>query len=398
MRVEGDRLVFTSVEEAKRIPREPGARGPASMEACGSCGGPVRRIVFTTAGGGDQLAIWRAYPLAVDGFVCTTCGEAVVPRSLSAQEITEIVQTGVLHARESRFDDAEYWFLRAVSSWPEFPPALANLAQVYVERADARGGDRDALRREAMRLLQRAADEPEHCPAAARLTLARVEAMLGNEKAALGRLEALAAAADVDEQVRNEAASMTAQIRGGKALFSRAVELVEGRLMMGGVRWSRLDENGRRPLLEAVALLKQATERDTSAFPSWWMLGKVHQRLGDYERAHEAFGRALEADPNHVDGCREYVSSSLDVGRAQSALPVAERACSLRPGDVGLRANLALAQLFAGKAEDASRTIEDALRTDPQDAITKALAALIAAVRDGRRALPRTLAELEGRL
>ena len=160
MRIEGDRMVFTNADEArKRLPLQPGQVGKSSLDACESCGGTLRRFVFTTAGGGDQVAVWRAYPLAVDGWVCPSCGWAAAPRRVSAEEIMEFIRTGVTHAQEGRLDDAEYWFLRATTSWPNYPHALANLAQVYLQRARAQGVDRGALRRRAIGLLRDAAKE-----------------------------------------------------------------------------------------------------------------------------------------------------------------------------------------------------------------------------------------------
>jgi len=43
------------------------------------------------------------------------------------------------------------------------------------------------------------------------------------------------------------------------------------------------------------------------------------------------------------------------------------------------------------------KTVQAAIQADPADKITRALEARIAALLDGRRLVPRTLAELEGR-
>lgn len=87
----------------------------------------------------------------------------------------------------------------------------------------------------------------------------------------------------------------------------------------------------------------------------------------------------------------------LELGEGAEAVRGARHACELRPGEAGLRSNLALAQLIAGKVDDAVKTVEAAIQAAPGDKITRALEARIAAVRDGRRPVPRTLAALEGR-
>jgi tetratricopeptide (TPR) repeat protein len=396
--VEEDRVVFKTIEEArKHIPSLPDRAGFPSTGPCAKCSGPMREVVFTTAGAGDQVRVWRAHPLAVDGWLCTSCGYATGKRRMSPAEITRVLETGVLHANESRLDDAEYWFLRAVSSWPAFPPALANLAQVYLQRADSGDGDADALRKEAVRLLRKAAASREHCPPQVVVELSRTEALLGEESAGLARLDELVADEGGDAAVRERASSLARDIRMGKALITRATELASGLLYLSDAPRRALDDEARQRLASAMTLLNDAAGRDARSFATWFFLGKVYQRLGDHPASRRAFGRAVDVEPDRIDGLREYASACLDVGDAGDALPIAERACSLQPADSGLRANLALVQLFAGDLPKATHAIEEAARLDPDDKITASLARLIREVVEGRRTLPRTLAELEGR-
>ena len=66
-----DRLVLHTLVRAKALPNEPGQWGRSDMSACEKCTAAVRRVVFTTAGEGEQqVALWREYPLAVDGWLC----------------------------------------------------------------------------------------------------------------------------------------------------------------------------------------------------------------------------------------------------------------------------------------------------------------------------------------
>jgi tetratricopeptide (TPR) repeat protein len=396
-RMEDDRLIVTDLGEAKRrFPERPEAMGPEAMDKC-ECGGRVRRVVVTTAGGGEQVKVWHAYPLAIDGWLCMSCGRVVTPRRMTAAEITEVGQIGVLHGQQGRLDDAEYCFLRAVSSWPGYPVALANLAQVRLQRSRMRRERRDEFRADALSLLRRAFQQPTGDGPEIVVELSRLEAIDGDEQAALRHLSELAAKLGLEDRWRAEALSLAEDIRKGKGLFTRATEMVDDLLMFADRRWTPLDEQGTGRLRESAKLLTAATERDPKAFANWWALGKVHQRLGEHAVACDAFARALDAEPDHIGGCREYVAACLEVGRAAEALPVAERICAKSPGDAGLRANLAIVQLFAGRTDEATKTVDAALRMDPQDRVTTALASVIAAVREGRRKLPRTLAELEGR-
>jgi tetratricopeptide (TPR) repeat protein len=397
-----DRLVFQTLARAKTLPNEPAQWGPSDMPACERCATPLRRAVFTTAGEGEQqIALWREYPLAVDGWLCTKCGWCAVPRKMSAQEVTDCIQTGVQHAQNGALDDAEYWFRRAACSWPDYSPGLANLAELLTSRAAAPGRDvaeRHALREAAERYLRRALEKDHaNLPASSLVSLARLEAWAGREDEALARLEELGCRDDLPASVKGDVGALRGQIRQGRALFSRASELAGKLILVHGRAPSPLSKIERENLLEASRLLEEAGARNPTAFANWWMLGKVRQRLGEHRAALEALRRSLECDPNQIDGCREYVAVCLDLGEGAEAVRVARRACELRPGDAGLKSNLAVAQLIAGQIDDAVKTVQAAVQADPADKITRALEARIAAVRDGRRPVPRTLSELEGR-
>lgn len=398
----GDRLVFHALARAKALPNEPGQWGRSDMSTCERCAAALRQIVFTTAGEGEQqLALWREYPLAIDGWLCLQCGWCGVPRRMSAQEVTDCIQTGVQNAQKGALDDAEYWFRRAACSWPDYSPGLANLAELSIARSAGPGlgpSERRTLRKAAERYLRRALEkDPKNLPASQLLSLARVEALDGREDEALRRLEALEHREDVSAAVRADITALRVQTNQGRALFSIASELAGNLILVHGRAPSPLSRMDRDRLLEASKLLEAAAARSLTVFANWWMLGKVRQRLGEHRAAFEAFGHGLECEPNHVDGCREYVAVCLDLGESAEAVRVAQRACELRPKDAGLQSNLAVALLIAGKVDDAMRTVEAAVAADPTDKITLALEARIVAVRDGRRPAPRTLAELEGR-
>ena len=396
-----ERLVFHSRARAAQVPNEPDQWGPAEMSVCGKCGAPVRRIVFTTAGEGEQTAVWREYPLAVDGWICGACGWSAVPRRMPPDEVTECIQTGLLHARKGGLDDAEYWLRRAACSWPDYAPGLVHLAEVALSREGDKArpaAERARLRGVARTYLQRAVEkDPTNVAETSMLQLARLEALAGQEAEALARLEELGRREGLRDDVKAELEGLLLQIQEGRALFSRASELASDLLVIEGRPATTLASAEKERLLEASGLLASAAARNPKAFGTWWMLGKVRQRLGDHRAALEAMGRAVECNPSQVDGCREYVFACLEVGDGPEAVRMARRACELRPEDAGLRSNLAVAQLIAGQLEEASATVAAALQADPADKITRALAERIASVRTGRRPVPRTLAELEGR-
>jgi len=78
-------------------------------------------------------------------------------------------------------------------------------------------------------------------------------------------------------------------------------------------------------------------------------------------------------------------------------MPIARRASELAPSDASLRCNLALVLLLTGSVDSARDEIRAARAMDPSDQIATLLSKIIDEVNNGRRAQPRSLAELEGR-
>lgn len=395
--IEGDRVVFKDLRQAKTFPQEPQEFGRKEILACEQCNKPLRKVVFTTAGSGDQIEIWREYPLAVDGWVCPNCGWSAMPRCISAEESTEYGGRGAEHAANGQFDDAEFWFRRIIGSWPRYAAGYADLGQLSCERADAEKSHDAKLRHRAnaVRWLRRAvAHDPERKLLASRISLARMLALAGKEDEAHAIVQELLDDPVVPAEIRTDAETLAVSVREGRALFTRASDMVWGlALERPG---SPLEASGRRMLEDGRALLRQAAERKRS-FATSWLLGKIEMRLGNATAAIAALEDAHEIDPRHPDGCRELAVALLEAERAPDALPVAERAVDLRPDDAGLRCNLALVLLLTGNVTRARSEVTAALSRKPDDAITLALVKMIDDIVAGRREQPRSLAEAEGR-
>lgn len=82
----------------------------------------------------------------------------------------------------------------------------------------------------------------------------------------------------------------------------------------------------------------------------------------------------------------------LNLEEVDKAVAAARQAVALKPDDAGLLANLSLALLIGGTLDEAA---EKSLAIAPDDEITRNLKRAIEDVRSGRRAQPRSLADLE---
>jgi tetratricopeptide (TPR) repeat protein len=395
--VDGQRVILREIHRARRFPQEPVGQGPVHIAACKVCGGPLHEVVFTTAGAGHQAAVWRQYPLAVDGWRCRTCGWCVIPRRLRAEEVTAFERTSARAFETVQLDEAEFWLRRILGSWPGYLPAYVNLGRIAYKRSLATRNfeERSRHRAEAEAWLRRAEGaDPEVRIPELRVTLAEVLGLNGKEDDANGVVAGLLAREDLPGLIRSQAESVATQLAEGRALFTRATELAADVVLEPPSK--PLARRHRKALEAARALLVVARERNES-FATLWYLGKVEARLGGGAQALAAFQRAHTVEPDQPDGCRELCAAYLALDRVGEALPIARRAHALQPEDAGLQCNLALVLLLTGDMEGARAEVTGALRQDPSDAITAGLSRFIDDVQAGRRRQPRTLAEVEGR-
>jgi Flp pilus assembly protein TadD len=144
-----------------------------------------------------------------------------------------------------------------------------------------------------------------------------------------------------------------------------------------------------------IACLDRVLEMDPMNWSALWIRGKGFQSLGDHGSAVASFRSAYRLKPDHQDVARELAEELIETQQFGEAVTVAREVSTRHPDDAGLAANLALALVMNGDVAGARQAIGDALRLDPNDAITKLLAKRIAEIADGSRPQPKSLGELQ---
>ena len=132
-----------------------------------------------------------------------------------------------------------------------------------------------------------------------------------------------------------------------------------------------------RRLNRALALFDRVLKLNPENWSAMWLVGKIHQRLGDYSAALSWFERAYQENPSQPDVAREASLCAMDVGRHDAAIVFAHRAAQIEPANAGLHANLALAYLLAARIPDAQASIERSIAGDPADKISQTINAVI---------------------
>lgn len=177
-------------------------------------------------------------------------------------------------------------------------------------------------------------------------------------------------------------------------LFKRGTDLISPLMKIHG-RESKLSIGRREPLLSAIADLQAVTVYNPGNWAAFWFKGKAYQALGNKDAANREFKAAFALERQNPDVAREYGISCLDLGLGAEAVLSATHASGLVPDDAGLKANLALALLLAGRNGEAKEAIDESLSASPDDPISKSVHRLIDEVLSGKRKQPRFMADLE---
>ncbi len=177
-------------------------------------------------------------------------------------------------------------------------------------------------------------------------------------------------------------------------LYQQACDLIKGLIILDNQTPAPLDATNRQRLDDASARFREVVRINPKNWSAMWLLGKVYQRLEDYEQGLHWFARAHRVNPDHPDVAREAAIAAMDAGRPDEAIPFCERAIESAPDDPGLRANLALAMLFSNKPYEAEKVARAALARDPGDAITGNLVRIITEVLNGTRPCPHHIRDL----
>ena len=148
-------------------------------------------------------------------------------------------------------------------------------------------------------------------------------------------------------------------------------------------------------LWRARRLLQSVVSDIPHSWQSMWILGKIHQRLGDAERSLGWFEQACGCKPKDANVAREASIAAMDLGKPEKALKYCEEALILEPRDPGLQANMACASLMMEHYTEAQTYITTSLRAAPDDLVSKNVAALIDHVVRHKTQPPRSSAEMQ---
>ncbi len=161
------------------------------------------------------------------------------------------------------------------------------------------------------------------------------------------------------------------QVTEHNRVFEQAARLVKGEIPLHDRQY--MPKPGwwaRRKLQRALSLFARVLELQPGDWRAMWWVGMIHKRFRDYSTALLWLERAFQVSSYQPDVAREACSCALELGRHEVAISFADRGVQVKPDDAGLRSNLALALLIAGRVAEAMTEIEQAIAQDPSDQVS----------------------------
>ena len=170
--------------------------------------------------------------------------------------------------------------------------------------------------------------------------------------------------------------------------YDAATSGLEGYLLLEGNARRALTDGDVAILEQKAALFKEALKINPGSFPSIFFLGKIYQRLEDYQ---SALFYIEEAVNNHASDCNapmeaSIVAMSLDL--TARAVRYSEEAVRRAPDYLNAITNHAANLFVTGNDEKALEMVAAALAIDSEDPIANMLEQMILEVKQGRRIRP----------
>lgn len=276
--------------------------------------------------------------------------------TLQPEIVKELQLAAIARANAEDYDFAEELFRAALNLNRSEPQLFVNLALVYGQMArHARDKNRQELYEEALEKQVQTLREGVDLHPNSELLLAEygmLNLFLGNDEIALKHLNSYLKVAQEGEK---------------RDLIEKQVNLLTERMDNEKTFFAAFDAMQMGQDERALALSDTFIANDKQQWGAWFIKGWAHRRLGDYQRAQEAFLRCLELGEENADIYNELSICALELGNRELSKEYLEIALELEEDNVKLLSNLAFIHLRDGEFNRAHELMERGLAIDPDD-------------------------------
>jgi len=391
------------VQEGVDALPQPDCAGSDPEGPC-ECGAAFERCVIASDRPEGSAPIWEDHPIVVDGWRCRPCGRLRYPAAMAPEAITAIGSKGAALAREGRLREAQWCFTRIVWDWPGWANGYIDLGQALVGRLDQEALDlvvERQLMRRAEESLERgitlaiAEGSADGRVATAQLTLTELLVKRGSHDAARRTIGECVANTPLSPQQRTRAEHLQAFIEEERWIFGEAADVIAPYMNLSD-RPGAIVSRDRRPAIEqAIQTLEAHHEAHPSHWQSIFVAAMGRAALDGHLGALSLWRKAWAAHPSVPDIAREAAMALLRTENNEEALAINREATERTPSDGTLWCNRAVTEILCGNLDVARECLAKSHQLNPGDPIAAALERRLGQLNPN--ALPRSLAELEGR-
>jgi tetratricopeptide (TPR) repeat protein len=172
------------------------------------------------------------------------------------------------------------------------------------------------------------------------------------------------------------------------SLYKQGCSKVEGLILLDGYRPKKVGFFERRRAKKAIELFKKVLDAVPSHFPSLFFIGKLYQRLMEYETALHYFEIALKYEHNDHSLPQEASLAAMHLNQIDKAIQYSAESVKRKPDHYVLLGNHAMNLLIAGQDKEAKETIDKSISINQTDKINQAVKSKIEGVISGNITRP----------
>ena len=172
------------------------------------------------------------------------------------------------------------------------------------------------------------------------------------------------------------------------ALYQQACDKMEGLIILEGYYPKKAGFFEKLRIRKAIMYFNQALSIYPEHYQSLFFVGKLYQRLAEYNKSLTYFERAIQLEHVNHNIPQEASIVAMHLNQVDKALEYSKEALRRKPNDYALLGNHSMNLLIAGLDDEAKTTIDLALKINSTDQINQTIKPKITNVIAGKEERP----------
>ena len=170
--------------------------------------------------------------------------------------------------------------------------------------------------------------------------------------------------------------------------YKIASQKIDGIIILDNYRPKKISFFEKLRAKKSIKHFERALKIMPEHFASLFFLGKIYQRLEEYEKSLVYFEKALEFEKENYSLPQEASLVAMHLNKIEKAIQFSLEALKRNPSNFALMGNHSMNLLIAGKDKEAIEQIEIALKLNPDDLVNNNIKRKIDEVISGKSKRP----------